>query len=385
MSTIPPVDLTQQYRSINGEIEAVVLEVLASGRYIGGENVDRFEEQFAAYLGAAECVSCHSGTDALYLALRSLDIGPGDEVITTPFTFFATAEAICQVGAKPVFVDIEPDSFNINPELLREAINRNTKAILPVHLFGQPANMTQILAVASKHNIPVVEDCAQATGAEWQGKKVGTIGRIGCFSFFPTKNLGAFGDGGAVVTSDRQLAEKMRTLKCHGERQRYYHEAIGINSRLDAVQAAILLVKLQYLDTWNQRRREIADRYFVALHRAPELILPRQVPDSKCVWHQYTVRVQRDPQEIGTPQTDRDRLRQQLDAKGIKTMVYYPQPLHLQPALQPFTDPKNKLPVAERASREVLSLPMFPELTPQQQDKITRSLQACFDPKTYSV
>jgi len=251
---IPPLDLKRQYKIIGEQVTAAVQEVLTSGYYIGGSPVKSFEQQFAAYLGVTECVSCNSGTDSLFLALRALEIGAGDEVITTPFTFIATAEVIAAVGAKPVFVDIDAATFNLDVTKIAAAVTDKTKAIIPVHLFGQPMDMDAIMSLAEAHGIAVIEDCAQATGAQWQGKKVGSIGHLGCFSFFPTKNLGACGDGGAVVTNDEHLAASMRMLKEHGSRQRYYHEATGINSRLDALQAAILAIKLAYLEQWNDSR-----------------------------------------------------------------------------------------------------------------------------------
>ena len=245
VNTIPPVDLVRQYKLISDEIDSAVLEVVRSGRYIGGAVVSDFEKQLADYIGNSYCVGCNSGTDALYLALRALNVGAGDEVITTPFTFIATAETISLVGAKPVFVDIERDSFNIDVEAIEAAITPQTKAIIPVHLFGQPVNMTRLMEIAQKHNLYVIEDCAQGTGAKWGDDVVGSIGHIGCFSFFPTKNLGTCGDGGAITTDDPAIAQMMTVIKEHGSAQRYYHDVVGINSRLDSIQAAILQVKLR--------------------------------------------------------------------------------------------------------------------------------------------
>lgn len=249
MNTIPPFDLSQQYKVIGSELNQAVLDVLASGRYIGGATIENFERQFAAYIGTSECVACNSGTDALYLALRALNIGAGDQVITSPFTFVATAETISAVGATPVFIDIDPQTFNLDLNQIEAAISPRTKAIIPVHLFGQPVDMTRLMTIAKAHNLAVIEDCAQATGAEWGDRKVGSIGTIGCFSFYPTKNLGACGDGGAVTTDDPELAATVKMLRDHGRRSGYYHEALGVNSRLDAVQAAILQIKLRYLST----------------------------------------------------------------------------------------------------------------------------------------
>jgi dTDP-4-amino-4,6-dideoxygalactose transaminase len=255
VNNVPPLDLTRQYAQIGDEITAAVQKVLASGGYVGGPAVKSFEREFADYIGVSECVGCNSGTDALILALRALKIGPGDEVITTPFTFFASAEVISAVGATPVFVDIDSGTFNLDVELLEAAITDKTKAIMPVHIFGQPVDMTRLMEIATRHNLAVIEDCAQSVGAQWQSRKVGSIGHVGCFSFYPTKNLGACGDGGAVTTNDPALAASMRMLKEHGQSSRYFYEEIGYNSRLDALQAVILSIKLRYLDSWNAQRR----------------------------------------------------------------------------------------------------------------------------------
>jgi len=251
VNSIPAFDIKQQYTTIEAEVSAAVLEVLSSGRYIGGTAVTGFEKQFATYHGVSDCVACNSGTDALYLALRSLGIGAGDEVITTPFSFFATTEVISAVGAKPVFVDIDPSTFNLDVSQIAGAITAKTNAIMPVHIFGTPVDMTTLMAIAHSHSLAVIEDCAQSTGATWDGKKVGSIGHIGCFSFYPTKNLGGCGDGGAITTNDPSIAAKLRILREHGSKERYIHEEIGINSRLDAIQAVILQIKLRYLDIWN--------------------------------------------------------------------------------------------------------------------------------------
>ncbi len=376
MKNIPPLDLARQYTLIEPEISAAVLEVLASGRYIGGAIVQDFEEQFAHYIGVDECVACNSGTDALYLALRALDIGCGDEVITTPFTFMATAEAISLVGATPVFVDIEADTFNLDVDQVAAAITGQTKAILPVHLFGQPVQMTKLLAIAQEHNLSVIEDCAQATGAEWDHQKVGSLGHIGCFSFFPTKNLGAFGDAGALVTNDPAIAAKVRMLKDHGQTRRYYHQAIGVNSRMDAVQAAILLVKLRYLDQWNHQRRAISTHYHQLLQAISALLLPQEPAGGLSVWNQYTIRLQATKQ-LSLETCPRDWLQQQLQTAGISSMVYYPLPLHLQPTYQNLGYSVGQLPVAEQISNQVLSLPMFPELSPLEQERVVYCLKDC--------
>ncbi|WP_017716617.1 DegT/DnrJ/EryC1/StrS family aminotransferase [Kamptonema formosum] len=380
MNNIPPLDLAQQYQTISEEVSQAVLEVLASGRYIGGPPVLGFERQFAAYLGVEECVACNSGTDALYLALRALKIGPSDEVITTPFTFIATAEAIALVGARPVFVDIDPLTYNLDLNLLPAAITGKTRAILPVHLFGLPVDMTGVMAIAESRGLAVIEDCAQATGAEWAGRKAGSIGHAGCFSFFPTKNLGACGDGGAVTTNDPALAQAIRTLKEHGSSRRYYHEETGINSRLDAVQAAILQVKLPYLDTWNDLRRQVAARYRQLLAPLADIILPQEPPGGRSVWNQYTIRLlgnRLDRASHSTPGSYRDLVRNRLLDRGTGSMVYYPLPLHLQPVYAGLGYQAGDLPVAERVAAEVLSLPIFPELSPEQQAQVVCTLKDC--------
>lgn len=370
---IPPLDLARQYQLIGEDLSATVLNVLASGRYIGGSTVENFEKQFSAYIGVSECVSCNSGTDALYLALRALQIGAGDEVITTPFTFIATTEAIVEVGAKPVFVDIDPHTFNLDTNQLESAITERTKAIIPVHLFGAPVNMTAVMEIAGDRNLAVIEDCAQATGAEWNDRKVGSIGHIGCFSFFPTKNLGGCGDGGAITTNDPAIAATIRMLKEHGSRKRYIHEETGINSRLDALQAAILQVKLHHLDTWNAQRTEIAARYHQLLSVVPGIVTPQETVGGRSVWNQYTIRVKSQP-----PQTDadyRDEVRRRLDELGVSSMVYYPLPLHLQPVYRHLGYQVGQFPVVEQVCHEVLSLPMFPELTYEEQEQIAYSFK----------
>lgn len=367
MNTIPPFDLSEQYKVIGSQINQAVLDVLASGRYIGGATIENFEHQFASYIGTSECVACNSGTDALYLALRALDIGAGDEVITSPFTFIATAETISAVGATPVFIDIDLQTFNLDLNQIEAAISDRTKAIIPVHLFGQPVDMTRLMAIATAHNLPVIEDCAQATGAQWDDRKVGSIGQVGCFSFYPTKNLGACGDGGAITTNDPALAAKFRMLRDHGRRSGYYHEALGVNSRLDAVQAAILQIKLRYLDRWNQQRQAVADRYHQLLAPIPGIELPQAIKGGRSVWNQYTIRLV----------DRRDEIKSQLQANGVNSMIYYPLPLHLQPVYASLGYQLGQLPQVDRAAREVLSLPMFPELSVEQQDQVVYSLKDC--------
>ena len=381
MNKVSLLDLTRQFQTISEEVNAAVLQVLGSGGYIGGPGVSGFEQQFAAYTGTSECIACNSGTDALFLALRALEIGPGDEVIAPPFTFFATAEVISATGATPVFVDIDANTFNLDLNLIEAAVTAKTRAIIPVHLFGQPVDMTRLMAIAEAHNLAVIEDCAQATGAEWAGKKVGSIGHIGCFSFYPTKNLGAAGDGGAITTHDPAIAAKIRMLKEHGSQTRYYHEAIGMNSRLDAVQAVVLQIKLRYLDAWNQQRQQIAERYQQFLSHIPHIISPQEISGGRSVWNQYTIRLVRSadaPSHLSDePGALRDWVRNELQSRGVGSIVYYPLPLHLQSVYRDLGYQPGQLPVSEQICHEVLSLPMFPELSTEEQDQVVYSLKDC--------
>ncbi len=380
VNTIPPVDLTRQYQVISREVEGKVLEILRSGKYIGGATVTEFETQFAQYIGTNYCVAGNSGTDALYMALRALDIGEGDEVITTPFTFIATSEVIVRVGAKPVFVDIDPDTFNLDLAKIPPAITEKTKAIIPVHLFGQPIDMTKLMAIANKHNLYIIEDCAQATGATWNNQKVGSIGHVGCFSFFPTKNLGACGDGGALTTNDPTIAKKIKLLREHGlvrepgAKVTYRHEITGLNSRLDSIQAAILNIKLKYLDIWNNQRQEAASNYQQLLENVTKIQLPSAVAGGVSVWNQYTIRVKNTSQN---EELTRDTVRQKLQQQGVISMVYYPLPLHLQAVYQDLNYQPGSLPIAEQAAMEVLSLPMFPGITLEEQQQIAYGLKDC--------
>ncbi|WP_016950876.1 DegT/DnrJ/EryC1/StrS aminotransferase family protein [Anabaena sp. PCC 7108] len=376
VNSIPAFDIKQQYATIEAEVSTAVLEVLTSGRYIGGPVVEGFERQFAAYHGVSECVACNSGTDALYLALRVLEIGAGDEVITTPFTFFATTEVISAVGAKPVFVDIDATTFNLDVEQVAAAITPKTKAIMPVHLFGLPVDMTGLMAIAQTHNLPVIEDCAQATGATWDEQKVGSIGHIGCFSFYPTKNLGGCGDGGAITTNDSAIAAKLRVLREHGSKERYIHEEIGVNSRLDSIQAVILQIKLRYLDTWNKQRQQIAAYYYQFLSQIPGIVAPQELLGGVGVWNQYTIRISGEGRN-GASAKYRDWVRSQLQDKGVSSMLYYPRPLHLQPVYENLGYQPRQLPVSEQACHEVISLPMFPELRQEQQDQVIYALKDC--------
>ena len=381
MKKIPPVDLTRQYEHIKEEADLAVLEILNSGNYVGGATVAKFEQNFANYLDVAECVSCNSGTDALFLALRALNITAGDEVITSPFTFFATAEVITRVGAKPIFVDIDLNTFNFNLDQVKQAITPQTKVIIPVHIFGQPVNMTELMAIADSHNLYVIEDCAQAAGATWEQRKVGSIGHVGCFSFFPTKNLGACGDGGAVTTNDKAIAQQIRILKEHGSPARYRHDHIGLNSRIDAIQAAILTIKLRYLDFWNQQRQQAAHYYQELLQSVSLLKLPQAMEEGDSVWNQYSIcigdRLNSATHHSDCPETLRDKIRERLLDKGIISMIYYPIPLHLQPVYQDLGYQKGQLFIAEQAAREILSLPMFPGISEAEQEQVAYALKDC--------
>lgn len=381
---IPLCDVKQQYLSLKAEIDAAMQAVAAAGNYILGPNVKALEREVAAFCGCDHGVGVANGTDALHLALRALDIGPGDEVITTPFTFIATTEAIGLVGATPVFVDIDPFTFNIDPERIEPAITSRTKAILPVHLYGQPCDMDPIMALARHHELYVVEDCAQAIGATYRGQPVGSFGDAGCLSFFPSKNLGCFGDGGMVVTNTARVYERVEVLRRHGGRVKYYHEELGLNSRLDELQAAILRIKLRHIETWIGLRRRHAYFYNrllvsqVNVQRPHELSsqgpvvplfeLPQAERIQKAVYHQYTVQL-----------TDRDRVAQQLTAAGVGNAIYYPVPLHRQKVHFGLGLAEGNFPCAERASRMCLSLPMFPELTEEQQSQVMEAFSACWD------
>ncbi|MBI4403430.1 MAG: DegT/DnrJ/EryC1/StrS family aminotransferase [Deltaproteobacteria bacterium] len=360
---IPAFDLSEELSNLQGEIHSALGSVLRSGHFINGPSVKALERELADYLGCSHAIGVNSGTDALVLALRALGVGEGDEVITTPFTFFATAEAVDLVEATPVFVDIDPVTLNIDSALVERAISPRTKAIIPVHLFGYPANMTSISAVAKAHGLHIVEDAAQAFGAQWNEKKVGTMGDVGTFSFYPTKNLGAYGDGGLVVTNDASLAEKVRVLKDHGASRKYFHEFIGCNSRLDEIQAAILRIKLPHVDSWNDKRRAAAARYSEALSNLKGIECPTEAAGAKHVYHQYTVRIQNG---------QRDAVRMRLNEMGVGSTVYYPTPLHLLPV---YRANHVRLPRAEKAASEVLSLPIWPGIKPETQVRVAEALK----------
>ncbi len=360
---IPLVDLTAQYHSIKKEIDEAVLSTLESGHFILGPAVTKFEESIASYLGVDFGVGLASGTDALVLALRALNIGAGDEVIIPAYTFFATAGTVMSVGAKPIFVDVDPQSYQIDVSKIEEAITSNTKAIIPVHLYGHPAEMNPILKIASEYGLKVIEDNAQGFGAEYLGKKTGSFGDIGCLSFFPTKNLGAFGDAGMVVTNDPALAERMRMLRTHGWKKKYYSEEVGYNSRIDALQAAILQAKLPYLDSWNEKRRELAQRYSEKL--GSTLVIPIEREWGRHVYHLYIVR-----------SAKREELQAFLKQKGIAAEVYYPLPPHLATPCRKFGYKEGDFPHAELAALETFALPLYPELTLSQQDEVIAAVQA---------
>lgn len=339
-------------------------ELMNRGQYIGGDTVAAFEAAVADYLGVPHAISCASGTDALHLGLRALDIGPGDEVITTPFTFFATIEAIHYVGARPVFVDIDPHSFNLDPERVADAIGPATRAILPVHVFGQPVDMAPLRELAQKHRLHIVEDCAQSFGARYQGELTGTLGDVGCFSFFPTKNLGACGDGGLITVHSPALAERLRKLANHGSAERNRHECIGYNSRLDAFQAAVLQVKLPHCDSDNQARQRVARRYHEGLRDLAELQLPNPETGDH-IYHQYTLLV---------PAEARARIQESLAGAGVASAIHYPMPAYRQPAIA--QDHQGlELPVAEDVTRRCLSLPMFPTMSNDQVDTVINVLR----------
>ena len=396
---VPPFSLSEQLNALGEELDQAVLQVLRSGQYIGGAVIAGFEQAFAATIGVPQAVGCNSGTDALVLALRGLGIGDGDEVITTAFSFFATAEAISSVGARPLFVDVDPRTYLINLDQLEAAITPATRALLPVHLFGRPVDMERVCAIAERHGLKVVEDCAQATGASWAGRPVGSWGDAGCFSFFPTKNLGGAGDGGAVTCRDPELAQAIRQLAVHGMPRRYLHTQLGYNSRLDAIQAAVLAVKLPHLPRWVERRRALAARYSQQLASLDALQLPDGGLEGHS-WNQFVVRLpacpsgghacpapggacvpSADSAAFGLPEgCCRDWLQRELQDAGVSTIIYYPIPIHLQPAYAHLGYGPGSLPVTERLCAEVLSLPIFPELSEAQQQRVVEVLKAVAQP-----
>jgi dTDP-4-amino-4,6-dideoxygalactose transaminase len=382
MTKVPLLDLKAQYAQIRAEVMPIIEEVCASQRFILGEHVLALEAELAAYCASAAGVGVSSGTDALLLALMALGVGAGDEIITSPFTFFATAGTIARLGARPVFCDIDPLSFNLSPQavadfidqhcrvqgnqLLNRATGGRVKGLMPVHLYGQSADMDPLMALAKQYNLKVIEDAAQAIGTEYQGVRVGSIGDIGCFSFFPSKNLGAFGDAGLCTTNDAELAESMRVLRVHGGKPKYFHAVIGGNFRIDELQAAVLRVKLKYLDGWTAARQRNAAYYtaaFAAASGAKNLITPQAVVKGRHIFNQYVVRVQ-----------NRDALKDHLTAQGIGTEIYYPVPLHLQKCFSFLKHAPGDFPQSERAAAETLALPIYPELTQTQLEQVVASV-----------
>jgi hypothetical protein len=363
------LDLNIQYNLIKEEVDRAVQKVLDSSQFIDGEETKKFERNIAKLCGTKYAVSVDSGTDALFLSLKALGVKNGDEVITTPFSFIATVEVIANLGARPVLADIDPTSFNISPSEIRKKITEKTKVILPVHLFGNPAEMKEIKKIAEDYKLKIVEDAAQAIGSKYDNHPIGGIGDIGCFSFYPTKNLGAYGDGGMVVTNDKKIAEKIRLLRNHGSspRKKYLNLSLGTNSRLDEIQAAILRVKMNHLSDWNNKRAEIASYYNKMLRGVEK---PQILKNRDHVFHQYTIRLKR-----------RDDLKKYLEKKGIPTRIYYPIPLHLQPALSYLNYKKGGFPEAEKASEEVLSLPIYPEILESDLNKIVNETNNFFDLK----
>jgi dTDP-4-amino-4,6-dideoxygalactose transaminase len=361
---VPLLDLKRQYASIKVEINGVIQKVLDHGMFIMGPEVKELEEKLAQYCGVKHGIGVASGTDALLLSLRALGIGPGDEVITTTFSFFATAGVISRLGAKPVFVDVEEKTFNIDPGLIEKTITPRTRAIMPVHLYGQVAEMDEILKIAAKHKLPVVEDAAQAIGAEYKGKKAGRFGITGCYSFFPSKNLGAYGDGGLIVSNDDNLVETLRKLRVHGARPKYYHSIIGYNSRLDSIQAAVLLVKLKYLPKWHEARRQKAANYDKLLKDIEQVKTPFVHDYNYHIYHQYTILAE-----------NRDGLKNHLKSREIGFDTYYPLPLHLQECYRNLNYKIGDLPVSEKLANLAISLPVFPELTDQEQEYVADTIR----------
>jgi dTDP-4-amino-4,6-dideoxygalactose transaminase len=365
MSSLKMVDLHRQYLALKTQIDGAIAEVLDTTAFIQGQAVKDLEAGLAAYLGVPHVVGCASGTEALQIAYMALGIGPGDEVITTPFTFVATVETLAVLGARPVFVDVDPRTYNLDPTAIEARVGPRTKAIVPVHLYGQPADMDPILDVAARRNLAVIEDTAQAIGAHYKGRRAGTIGTVGCLSFFPAKNLGCFGDGGALVTKDETVAKRCRLISNHGSDRRYHHEVLGLNSRLDTIQAAVLNAKLPHLESFNEGRIRVARAYdegFADL----DLTRPFVAPHVRHVYQQYSIRTGR-----------RDALAEHLTRAGVPFAVHYPKPIHQQPAFAHFAE-GQRFPVAEAVSREILSLPMFPEMTDTEIAQVIAAVRTFF-------
>jgi dTDP-4-amino-4,6-dideoxygalactose transaminase len=362
---VPMLDLTEQYQTLKADLLPAMEDVMANARFILGDNVKKLEADVAQYSNVKHGIGVANGSDAIHIALTACGVGQGDEVIVPSFTFFATAGAVARAGATPVFVDIDPKTFNIEPNKIEEAITDKTKAIIPVHLYGQMADMDAIKTIADKHNLAVIEDAAQAIGSQYKGKNVGELSAAATYSFFPTKNLGAYGDGGMVVTDNDELAEKMRVIRVHGSKPKYYHHVLGYNSRLDELQAAILNVKFPHLDEWSNLRREKAENYTSLLNEqlAGKVVTPFIAEYSHHIFHQYTIRVER-----------RDELQKYLQEQGVSTMIYYPKPLHLQPVFAELGYKEGDLPETEKAAEEAISLPMFPELKIEQQKYVVEKI-----------
>lgn len=363
LTNVGVVDLRAQYATLREEVVQALQEVADSQLYVLGPKVKEFEEHFASYVGSKHCVAVNSGTSALHLALICAGVGQGDEVITVPMTFIATSWAVSYVGANPVFVDVDASTYTMNPEHIEKQITRKTKALLPVHLYGQPADMEPLREISERHGIPIIEDAAQAHGAKFRGKMAGSLGQTGCFSFYPGKNLGAYGEGGAVVTNDDGIAARLRALRDHAQGQRYYHDEIGFNYRMDGFQGAVLGIKLRYLERWTEQRRLLAARYKELMSDLP-LQLPDEAPDRRHVWHLFVVL-----------HRERDRIREELEKRGITTSLHYPVPVHLQKAYRHLRYRVGDFPVSERIARECMSLPMFPEMTVAQQDRVIDSMR----------
>ena len=365
---IPFIDLVPQFNAMSAEIMATVERVFTEQKFILGDEVSELEREIADYCDARHAIGCNSGTDALIIALQAMGIGEGDEVITTPFSFFATASSICRAGATPVFVDIDPETFNLNPQAIEDAITPRTRAIMPVHLFGQSCEMDAIWRIAQKYELEIVEDACQAIGAEYQGRRAGVLGSVACFSFFPTKNLGGAGDGGMMTTDDPDLAQRLKCLRVHGDVGQYEHIEVGMNSRLDALQAAVLRVKLKQLDAWTEARQRNADRYGEMFREngiLDTIMLPKIAPNRRHVFNQYCIRVR---------QGHRDQLMQQLKSRKIGCAVYYPKPLHLQKCFKSLGYRAGQFPEAEAASRDILALPSYPELPASDQSRIVSAV-----------
>ncbi len=376
---IPILNLKAQYDKIQNEIEKVVLDVLRSGHYVLGPNVNAFEKEAAEFLGAKHAIGCANGSDALHIALRALDVGPGDEVITTAFTFVATAEAITQTGATPVFVDIDLNTYNIDPFDIEKKITNKTKAIIVVHLYGQACDMDAIMALAQKHNLRVIEDTAQAFGTQLGSRFAGTIADIGTYSFYPTKNLSCAGDGGMLTTNSQELADRLRRIRAHGSSKRYYHDEFGVNSRLDELQAAILRIKLNYIQEWNEARAKIAAKYTEALKNASNAefkIIPPAITNGTHIFHQYTIRIElASSRDLDEHARLRDLVRDALKANGIASEIYYPLPLHMQKLYQDLSHKEDDFYNSLLASKSILCLPIYPELSEEQVNYVCENLR----------